>query len=207
MSRRSMTSPIARATGPSRSGMPSGSSSRPTPTPRPSRLRRRLLFAFAAVVALLFVALIAVFTGGDSTTPAAAPPAATTTAPPVAIPAVPAGPDCTMPPGDQNSGEGVIAAFEHAYYVQRSGTAAHALISPDAPSTAPFTVAANLDAGIATVPEGTRYCLDVDALRPGVFALTITESSADGVPGTQYRQRITTTEIEGSYVIASIDAA
>lgn len=206
MSRRSMTSPIARATGPSRSGMPSGSSPRPTPTTRSPRLRRRLLFAFAAVFALLFGALIAVFTGGDSDTPAAATPA-TTTAPSVTIPAVIAGPDCTMPPGDQNSGEGVIAAFEHAYYVQRSGSAAHALISPDAPSTALFTVAANLDAGIATVPDGTRYCLDLDTLRPGVFALTITESSADGVPGTQYRQRITTTEIEGSYVIASIDAA
>nr|WP_249277171.1 hypothetical protein [Rhodococcus sp. 06-621-2] len=207
MSRRSMASPIARATGPSRSGMPSGSSPRPAPTTRPPRLRRRLLFAFAAVFALLFGALIAVFTGGDSTTPAAAPPAATATATPVTTTTVKAGPDCTMSTGDQDSGEGVIAAFEHAYYVQRSGTAAHALISPDAPSTAPFTVAANLDAGIATVPDGTRYCLDLDALRPGVFALTITESSADGVPGTQYRQRITTTEVDGRYVIASIDAA
>lgn len=207
MSRRSMTSPIARATGPSRSGIAPGSSPRPTTT-HSSRRRRRLLFAYAAVTALLFGALIAAFTGGDSDTSVAATRATTTAAAaPVTTTAVKAGPNCSMSTGDQDSGEGVIAAFEHAYYVQRSGTAAHALISPDAPSTAPFTVAANLDAGIATVPDGTRYCLDVDALRPGVFALTITESSADGVPGTQYRQRITTTEVDGRYVIASIDAA
>lgn len=205
MSRRAMASPIARATGPSRSGVPSGSSPQPTSTSCSPRLRRRLLFAYAAVFALLGGALIAASTGGDSTTPAA-PPAATTIAGPVTTSAVKAGPDCTMPPGHRDSGEGVIAAFEHAYYVQRSGTAAHALISPHAPSTAPFTVAANLDAGIATVPDGTRYCLDLDALRPGVFALTITESSADGVPGAQYRQRITTTEVDGRYAITSIDA-
>ena len=32
---------------------------------------------------------------------------------------------CRTDPGDQKSGPGVIAAFEHAYYVTRSGTAVH----------------------------------------------------------------------------------
>ncbi|WP_308122635.1 hypothetical protein, partial [Rhodococcus sp. BP-324] len=171
-----------------------------------SRRRRRLLFAYLAVAALLFGALIAAFTGGDSDTATAPTPSvvATITAP--TTPPAPAGPDCSMPAGDQNSGEGVIAAFEHAYYAQRSGAAAHALVSPDAPPSAPFTVVANLDAGIATVPAGTTYCLDIDALRPGVFTLTLTEAGPGG-PGTQYRQRITTSEVDGRYVIASIEQA
>lgn len=205
MSRRSMTSPIPSATGPARSGMPSGGPS-PRPTNSRSRRRRRLLFAYLAVLTLIFGALIAAFTGGDDESQTAATPAPAPTTSAAASTTVAAGPDCSMPTGDQNSGEGVIAAFEHAYYVQRSGAAAHALVSPNAPSSAPFTVVANLDAGIATVAEGTTYCLDIDPLRPGVFTLTLTESGPGG-PGTQYRQRITTTEVEGRYVIASIDQA
>ncbi|OZF01385.1 hypothetical protein CH299_11455 [Rhodococcus sp. 14-2686-1-2] len=166
-----------------------------------------MLFAYLAVLALIFGALIAAFTGDDASETTAPPAAALpTSAVPSTTATVTAGPDCSMPAGDQNSGEGVIAAFEHAYYVQRSGTAAHALVSPNAPSSAPFTVVANLDAGIATVAEGTTYCLDIDPLRPGVFTLTLTESGPGG-PGTQYRQRITTTEVDGRYVIASIDQA
>lgn len=207
MSRRSIASPIPSATGPARSGMPSSGPTRPATSRSRRRRRRRLLFAYLAVVALLFGTVIAAFTGHADPDTAAAPP--TTSAP--AISTTPstsaaAGPDCSMPAGDQNSGEGVIAAFEHAYYVQRSGEAAHALVSPTAPSSAPFTIVANLDAGIATVAEGTTYCLDVDSLRPGVFTLALTESSPGG-PGAQYRQRITTTEVDGRYVIASIDQA
>ncbi|RRQ25343.1 hypothetical protein DK926_23855 [Rhodococcus sp. Eu-32] len=165
-----------------------------------------MFVAYLAVTALLAGTLIAAFTGDNSDTvatpapSAVAPTSAATTRP------APAGPDCSMPTGDQTSGEGVIAAFEHAYYVQRSGAAAHALVSPDAPSSAPFTVVANLDAGIATVAAGTTYCLDIDTLRPGVFTLTLTESGPDG-PGTQYRQRITTSEVDGRFVIASIEQA
>ncbi|OZC46687.1 hypothetical protein CH289_21850 [Rhodococcus sp. RS1C4] len=167
-----------------------------------------MLFAYLAVLALIFGALIAAFTGDDDSETTATPAVALpTSAVPSTTATVAAGPDCSMPAGDQNTGEGVIAAFEHAYYVQRSGAAAHALVSPNAPSSAPYTVVTNLDAGIATVAEGTTYCFDIDPLRPGVFTLTLTESGPGG-PGTQYRQRITTTtEVDGRYVIASIDQA
>ncbi len=37
---------------------------------------------------------------------------------------------CPVSAGDQNSGEGVIAAFEHAYYTLRSADAAIALLTP-----------------------------------------------------------------------------
>ncbi|MDJ0396165.1 hypothetical protein QMK17_22870 [Rhodococcus sp. G-MC3] len=204
MSRRSMASPIAPATGPARSGLPSGT---PRSTTGRPRLRRpRLLFAVIAAVALLTGALVAALSGSDSSTTESAGTPPTTTLSATATTAATAGPDCSMPRGDQDSGTGAIAAFEHAYYVQRSGAAAHALISPEAPSTAPFTVVANLDAGIATVAADTTYCLDIDPLRPGVFTLTLTEGGPAG-PGVQYRQRITTTEVDGRHVIASIDDA
>ena len=188
MIRRSTTSPIASATGPARSGVPSSS-------PRVPRSRRRAVAAAGAAV---------VSSGGDSEPDTTATD--TTVSSSVAPTTVAAGPDCSMPTGDQNSGPGVIAAFEHAYYVQRSGAAAHALVSPNAPASAPFTVEANLDAGIATAPAGTTYCLDIDPLRTGSYTLTLTESGPNG-PGTQYRQRITTDQVDGRYVIAAIEQA
>ncbi|MFY2786616.1 MULTISPECIES: hypothetical protein [Nocardiaceae] len=197
MMRRSTTSPIASATGPARSGVPSSS-------PRVPRSRRRAVAAIGAVVCVA-VAAAALFSGGDSEPDTTATDTIATSSS-VAPTTVAAGPDCSMPAGDQDSGPGVIAAFEHAYYVQRSGAAAHALVSPNAPASAPFNVEANLDAGIATVPAGTTYCLDIDPLRTGSYTLTLTESGPNG-PGTQYRQRITTDQVDGRYVIAAIEQA
>ncbi|MDZ7884249.1 MAG: hypothetical protein U5N53_15725 [Mycobacterium sp.] len=156
------------------------------------------MFVFVAVAAAV------VFSVGDSEPDTTATD--TTAASSAAPTTVAAGPDCSMPAGDQNSGPGVIAAFEHAYYVQRSGAAAHALVSPNAPASAPFTVEANLDAGIATVPADITYCLDIDPMRTGSYTLTLTESGPNG-PGTQYRQRITTDQVDGRYVIAAIEQA
>ncbi|WP_235581820.1 hypothetical protein [Rhodococcus sp. Leaf278] len=196
MIRRSTTSPIASATGPARSGVPSSS-------PRLPRSRRRAFAALGAVVCAAVAAAV-LLSGGDSEPDTTA--SDTIVASSVAPTTVAAGPDCSMPTGDQNSGPGVIAAFEHAYYVQRSGAVAHALVSPNAPASAPFTVEANLDAGIATVPAGTTYCLDIDPLRTGSYTLILTESGPNG-PGTQYRQRITTDQVDGRYVIAAIEQA
>ncbi|GAA3136694.1 hypothetical protein GCM10020255_011960 [Rhodococcus baikonurensis] len=56
---------------------------------------------------------------------------------------------CRTDPGDQKSGPGVIAAFEHAYYVTRSGTAVRALTTPDTSLPAKETI----QAGIDTVPK------------------------------------------------------
>ena len=196
MMRRSTTSPIASATGPARSGVPSSA-------PRLPRSRRRAFAALGTVVCAAVAAAV-LLSGVDSEPDTTA--SETIVSSSVAPTTVAAGPDCSMPTGDQNSGPGVIAAFEHAYYVQRSGAAAHALVSPNAPAIAPFTVEANLDAGIATVPAGTTYCLDIDPLRTGSYTLTLTESGPNG-PGTQYRQRITTDQVDGRYVIAAIEQA
>ncbi|WP_282781879.1 hypothetical protein [Nocardia sp. CC201C] len=58
-------------------------------------------------------------------------------------------------PGDPATPAGVILAFEWAYYVDRSGARAREHVAPDA--TVPD--AAAIQAGIDTVPDGTKYCV------------------------------------------------
>ena len=91
------------------------------------------------VVSLLGWFLIRTFAGTEapaptlaadsSTEPTSAPALAVTppveTTEPVADPSA-----CRTDTGDQKSGAGVIAAFEHAYYVARSGAAVRALATP-----------------------------------------------------------------------------
>ncbi|WP_245819552.1 hypothetical protein [Rhodococcoides yunnanense] len=197
MTRKSTANPIASATGPGGA---------PESKVRTTHHFRRHALAVAAGLASLAAVCIVAFsdTDDDASAPESTRGTAVTTAPPTTF--VATGPDCSMPRGNQSSATGVIAAFEHAYYVQRSGSAAHALVSPHAPAGAPFTVVANLDSGIATVAENTTYCLDIDPVDSNVHRLTLTESGPDG-PGVQYRQRITTDEVDGHYVITSIDQA
>ena len=95
-----------------------------------------------------------------------------------------------------------IRAFEHRLYVERSGSAAFELISPTAP---PFTTVENLDIGIAETPVGSKYCLDLDPVLPGLFTLTVSLVQPDGTPGPKYRtQRVTTSVVDGRHLIESI---
>ncbi|WP_232330120.1 hypothetical protein [Rhodococcus sp. BH4] len=64
---------------------------------------------------------------------------------------------CHTDQGDQQSGAGVIAAFEHAYYVTRSGDDVRALTTPD--TTLPL--ADKIKAGIDSVPTGTTHCVQI----------------------------------------------
>lgn len=85
-------------------------------------------------------------------------------------------------PGGTSSGPDAILAFERAYYVQRSGSAARAVVADDATvssaSAGPsaFPPAENIQRGINEVPVGTRYCVQV------------TRGSTDG---TQWEVRLT----------------
>lgn len=107
-----------------------------------------------------------------------------------------------MPAGGQDSGENAIRAFEHRLYVERSGAAAFELISPTAPQ---FTTVENLDIGIAETPVGSKYCLDLDPVLPGLFTLTVSLVQPDGTPGPKYRtQRVTTSVVDGRHLIESI---
>ncbi|MFN3539034.1 MAG: hypothetical protein ACK40J_03100, partial [Rhodococcus sp. (in: high G+C Gram-positive bacteria)] len=175
------------------------------------------LWGGAAVRVAAVVTGVIVATGDDSA-PAKGPlpaDALTTTAPststdtsppsessPSPAPAESAQGDCSMPAGGQDSGENAIRAFEHRLYVERSGAAAFELISPAAP---PFTTVENLDIGIAETPVGSKYCLDLDPVLPGLFTLTVSLVQPDGTPGPKYRtQRVTTSVVDGRHLIESI---
>ncbi|RDI55905.1 hypothetical protein [Nocardia mexicana] len=102
--------------------------------------------------------------------------------------------------GSTGSGPDVILAFQHAYYVARSGLRARAVTTPDAW----VSPAAVIDVGIATVPTGTRHCVEVAPQPDGRFAVTITENRLDRSVRT-YRQEVTVEVREGSTVITRID--
>jgi hypothetical protein len=108
--------------------------------------------------------------------------AAAAPASPSAQPGTIATPDCEQrhdadvvsgtDPGGTTSAPDAILAFERAYYVQRSGSAARAVVAPDAKVRS----ADEIQRGINLVPVGTRYCVQ------------ITRGSADG---TQWEVRLT----------------
>ncbi|MFC9894305.1 hypothetical protein ACFVMC_11480 [Nocardia sp. NPDC127579] len=101
--------------------------------------------------------------------------------------------------GSTESGPDVILAFQHAYYVQRSGAAARALTAPDALVPA----AAMIDKGIASVPEGTRHCVLITPMPDGRFDVVITDMRPDASVRT-YRQFVTVAVEDGAMVITRI---
>lgn len=64
--------------------------------------------------------------------------------------------------GDRDSGAGVIAAYQHAYYIDRDAKKALGLWSGDRASEV-----ADMQDGIDGNPEGTRYELEVTTVIPG----------------------------------------
>ncbi|GAA3136161.1 hypothetical protein GCM10020255_011220 [Rhodococcus baikonurensis] len=103
---------------------------------------------------------------------------------------------CRTDPGDQKS-PGVIAAFEHAYYVTRSGTAVRALTT-----TPPCRRKRR------SRPESTpsqREPPTACASRPSPPGSTpsLTEIRTDQAPG-QFSQTITTKDIDGRWFVDSI---
>ena len=106
---------------------------------------------------------------------------------------------CRTDPGDQKSGRGVIAAFEHAYYVTRSGTAVRALTTPDTS----LPTKEKIQAGIDTVPTGTTHCVRITPVTVGIYSVALTEMRPGQAPG-QFSQTITTKDIDGRWFVDSI---
>ncbi|MFR9769377.1 hypothetical protein [Nocardia sp. SC052] len=77
--------------------------------------------------------------------------------------------------GDTRSVAGVIAAFEHAYYVQRNAEAAMRLVGPDAG----LAVEA-LAAGIASIPAGTTHCVAITPIAGSAAEVHVVQQSPDG---------------------------
>lgn len=104
-------------------------------------------------------------------------------------------------PGSPSSPTGVVAAFEHAYYVQRDAEAAVALTTPDSGISATHL---DLD-GIARLPAGTRHCVDVQAVDAQHLEVVLTELRP-GAAAVEIHQRIAVrAQDDGGYLIAAIE--
>ncbi|MEU2034104.1 hypothetical protein [Nocardia amamiensis] len=129
----------------------------------------------------------------------------------VADPVLGGGPGCEPIRGDQlvrgngtgsvDSGPDVILAFQHAYYVTRSGAVARALTASDA-AVPPVAV---IDAGIASVPAGTQHCVMITSMLDGRYDVVITELRPDSANRT-YRQFVTVATSGGKATIIKIAA-
>ncbi|WP_329410803.1 hypothetical protein OG563_00400 [Nocardia vinacea] len=154
------------------------------PPPTGSRRTRVPRRVWVGLGAALGVAAVLVGVGINSiadesdTMPAiptltAGPP--TTTRPPSGACAGLAGQTVTDTEGDTYSLAGVIAAFEHAYYAQRSAEAALRLVAPEAGLELEA-----LAAGIASIPTGTSYCVAITPIADGAAEVHLAERHPDG---------------------------
>ncbi|MBF6326634.1 hypothetical protein IU451_29480 [Nocardia cyriacigeorgica] len=115
---------------------------------------------------------------GQDEVPVAAP--AITAAPPTST-SIPAacegltGTTVTDKAGDNHSLAGVIAGFQHAYYVQRSADAAMRFLGPES-----GIVAAALAAGIASIPLGTTHCVAITPIADAAAEVHLAEVRPDG---------------------------
>ncbi|WP_280380864.1 hypothetical protein [Nocardia wallacei] len=105
-------------------------------------------------------------------------------------------------PGGTADAPSAILAFEHAYYVQRSGAAARAVVTPDAnvPS------ADVIQKGIDRTPDGTRYCTRITPLPVGsgaLWRLDLFEQWPGTLPA-QFVQTVTVTSQNGRTLITAI---
>ncbi|WP_068056396.1 hypothetical protein [Nocardia xishanensis] len=151
--------------------------------PRGRRLPWRAWVGLAAalgVAVALVIAGIVSIAEGDST-PAVIPtltaPLPRTTVTPAAAGACTglSGQAVTDGPGDTLSLTGVIAAFEHAYYVQRNAEAALRLIAPQV-----GIISEELAAGIDSIPPGTVHCVAITPIAEGAAEVHLVELRPDG---------------------------
>lgn len=193
--------------------------SAPTPQKPPKRPRKRdsrsprlrYVAALIVVVALLGWFTLRLLSSNDertqeriadeTDTSETAPTLDVTPPAPAFAPAAETDPTaCRTDPGDQKSGAGVIAAFEHAYYVTRSGTAVRELTTPD--TSLPSKE--KIQAGIDTVPTGTTHCVRITPISAGIYSVALSEMRP-GQPPAQFPQTITAREFDGRWFVDVIN--
>lgn len=170
--------------------------------------RLRYVAALIVVIALLGWFVLRLLSGNDERTQVRIADETDTseTAPTLDVtPPAPAAAEtdptaCRTDPGDQKSGAGVIAAFEHAYYVTRSGTAVRELTTPD--TSLPSKE--KIQAGIDTVPTGTTHCVRITPISAGIYSVALTEMRP-GQPPSQFPQTITAKEFDGRWFVDVIN--
>lgn len=173
------------------------------------------IISVAAVVSVIIIALVVAIVvaaqpdeteaptillpeTSTSAAPSTSPPAPSTPpAPPtngeVVGVAIASGPD---DPGSQKGGAAVIAAYDYAYYVKRSGAEAVAMYAPGARPDVGLAQNA-IDAN----PEGTRYQLAITPVVVGKEYDVVLKVIWPGLPETEARQKFFTTYSGGKYFL------
>ncbi|MFE3195591.1 hypothetical protein ACFXHA_41775 [Nocardia sp. NPDC059240] len=187
----------------------------PQPKPEVKRSYRKIgVIAGGAVVLLVVIGLVvfAVLRGGKDSAPVAG---VTTTG---KVPSTVAALSCpskhdgplTIGNGSGGTGSGVdaILGFEHAFYVERSGSLARSFVVPESTTVMPADVIQQK--GIDPLKAGTTYCLKIveSGKSPDqaqqFYDVDITEHRADGTTEV-YTERVTTVERDGKHLIQSIE--
>lgn len=182
----------------------------------PVRPRRRISptwIVAAGVAATALIGAVVIVNGrGDApdttnSTVVAAPtaaPRASTTAPTSAAPApfctAASTPDATTTDaaGGRGNAIDVIAAFEHAYYVERSGAAVASLMVSPAPPE-------RIQAVIDRTPAGTEHCVTIAATdNPDVHAVALALRTPSGSESA-IASRITTVRTGANYAISNVE--
>jgi hypothetical protein len=104
--------------------------------------------------------------------------------------------ECRADRGDQKSGAGVIAAFNHAYYSLRNGEAARGL----ATATSSVLPGPELQKVIDAVPIGTNYCLRTVELSAGVYLVDLSVMQP-AQPAKRGTQTVTTQKVDGKWYV------
>lgn len=92
-----------------------------------------------------------------------------------------------------------IAMFEAAYYRDRDGVRARALVA----GSAAVADAPTIQAGIDSIPAGTTYCARIRRLNLGLYGVEIHEARP-GEPESVWRQQISTSDHDGHTLITAI---
>ncbi|MEV0292174.1 hypothetical protein [Nocardia sp. NPDC050710] len=103
--------------------------------------------------------------------------------------------------GGVDSGPAAIFAFQHAYYVGRSGVLARAVVASDGS----VATAHAIQQGIDSIPVGTTHCVSIT---PGAFAgqylVVVTEYRPGSAPFTYNAQAVGTARVGDKTVITAI---
>ncbi|WP_052073533.1 hypothetical protein [Rhodococcoides fascians] len=185
----------------------------PAPAARPRRRISPTWIAAAGVAAAALIGAVVIVNGQDEApapqtpTVVAAPtaaPRASTTAPTSAAPApfctTTSTPDATTTDaaGGRGNAVDVIAAFEHAYYVERSGAAVASLMVSPAPPE-------RIQAVIDRTPAGTEHCVTIAATdNPDVHAVALALRTPSGSESA-IASRITTVRTGANYAISNVE--
>ncbi|MFD3703238.1 hypothetical protein ACFWUP_08845 [Nocardia sp. NPDC058658] len=104
--------------------------------------------------------------------------------------------------GGTGSGPDAVLAFQHAYYVSRSGEQARAVVAPGAE----VSPAAVIQRGIDTIPVGTTHCVRITTVAPDRFTVEVTEFRPAGAPATYTKQSVRTETVGDRTLITGIAA-